>query len=839
MRQLNQRRVWATALSLALAGAVAPAPSFAQGCDAPEAATHLSAARTHMAAGRYREAINEFNRAILAGPQCDEAKQGVVEANRALLERQAGAGSTQATINRHISLGGTAFDAGDFERAITEWEAALALDPENKVAKTLIDSARAAQVDQLIEEGSRLFAAGATDAAMQAWEHARELDPHNHTLAALLNEGRQQQYREEEAQLDSDLQDSIHRMRAALEKARQLPTPDTTGAGERYRDASERPEFPSLIEERGAGRIMTELRNPVSLDFEDTDLRAVLKFLSEVTGINFLVDEEVFEQLGEADPDDPQGGKRIPISIFVTDLPLESALKGMLRQRGLDFSIERDFIYVSTPELLRASSFEQMEVRFYKLRDASRITLPKLEARAARTSALPGTQAVDAASGGELLTRVNDLDSDQVAEAEAAPVDFTVARLMAILRNFVPEVVEAGPQTGQRRQAATSEDRVLGGWSRVQTTADMQTRMHRITRERRWDADRREILSRLDYDASTHTLIAKNTPSNLDLLERMLDSLDRPNRQVQIEARFLDVSMDDIHRVNTDLDIFTVDRDAASSQLGVTNVGPGGTSLLDNLLVAAIGSAGLGLGFGGDLTVSGLGSGASDSFGQQFTFGFQTDDNNVVQAAIDLLTQLQHTETISAPKLTTMSGKPAVLQDVTTNTFVTDVDANTRVIQPPVGSSNVQPIVLTELNLTFTVITTGITLSVTPMVLDQDTVRMWLSPDVSSPGPGSQLAIPIPDVNNPDRTFTVDLIEIARQSLFTNVTVHSGDTLILGGLIRQDNEFTERSTPFFRDIPLIGNFFRSTGQATERRQLLIFVRPLVMSEEGIAYVRMK
>ena len=731
------------------------------------------------------------------------------------------------------------------------------------MAAALIDSARAAQVDQLIEDGSRAFGAGMTDEAMATWERAREMDPHNPALASLLDEGRAQHARETQRQLSSDRSQSMRRIRTELEKHRQLPERDMTGGGLRLRDVSDAPVTHEFLQERGTGRIMAELRNPVSLDFEDTDLRAVLKFLSEVTGINFLIDEDVFNQIGESDRDDPEAGRRIPISIFVTDLPLESALKGMLRQRGLDFSIERDFIYVSTPELLRASTFEQMEVRFYQLRDLARVTLPKVSAGPGSIATAQEVDVVEANTGGDLLERVRLIEERQIGEPLSSRLDYSTARLMAILRNFVPEVIEAvpsgrslgsqggggggarqvrgmfGPMTIQARGGAAgrqaggtrtarrgaAEDRLLGGWSRVGEEATMQDRMHRLTRERRMDSNRREVLSRLDYDAMTNTLVARNTPSNLDVIERFLDRFDRPSRQVVIESRFMTVSMDDIHRVNTDLQLRNFDIPAAARLMGNRDI------------IRTVAGNLIGFGLAGS-TQTDPGDFGDPLVGRQLGLSVLTTSGVLVEASVDLLTQLDNTETISAPKITTLSGKPAVIQDINSQTFITDAESEVETIQPPPGSDN-EPIIVTVIDLTFTQIVTGIVLSVTPLILDDDTVRLWLAPDVSRTAGVSVFDIPVPDITDPGRTFRIEIPEIERQSLFTNVVVKNGETLVLGGLISNRVIFQERSTPFLRDIPLLGNFFRSSGEIVERRQLLIFVKPNIISAGGISYVRLK
>ena len=63
----------------------------------------------------------------------------------------------------------------------------------------------------------------------------------------------------------------------------------------------------------------------------------------------------------------------------------------------------------------------------------------------------------------------------------------------------------------------------------------------------------------------------------------------------------------------------------------------------------------------------------------------------------------------------------------------------------------------------------------------------------------------------------------------TRVMVRNGETVVIGGLIR--NNETEYSTgvPLLRNLPLLGRFFRSQSTSIEKRELLIFVTPRIVN----------
>ena len=114
-------------------------------------------------------------------------------------------------------------------------------------------------------------------------------------------------------------------------------------------------------------QIRKKLLQSVAFEFDCEPLRDVLNFLRTVTGLKILVDEDIFEELGE-DEDcygNPVERKELFITVNVNELPLESALSGMLGQHGLGFSLEPDYIYISfqdkLPESTSQASFADVQ----------------------------------------------------------------------------------------------------------------------------------------------------------------------------------------------------------------------------------------------------------------------------------------------------------------------------------------------------------------------------------------------------------------------------------------------------------------------------------------------
>ena len=70
------------------------------------------------------------------------------------------------------------------------------------------------------------------------------------------------------------------------------------------------------------------------------------------------------------------------------------------------------------------------------------------------------------------------------------------------------------------------------------------------------------------------------------------------------------------------------------------------------------------------------------------------------------------------------------------------------------------------------------------------------------------------------------------RSLNTNIAVKNGETVVLGGLIKESRTKTRTKTPFLGDLPIIGAAFRKDSDSVARKNLLIFVTASIVSPEG-------
>jgi general secretion pathway protein D len=84
-------------------------------------------------------------------------------------------------------------------------------------------------------------------------------------------------------------------------------------------------------------------------------------------------------------------------------------------------------------------------------------------------------------------------------------------------------------------------------------------------------------------------------------------------------------------------------------------------------------------------------------------------------------------------------------------------------------------------------------------------------------------------------TSGIDSPTIQQRSILTTVAVQSGETVALGGLIRERSSESVSGIPVLMDIPLLGNLFKTTGQGMQRTELLVLITPRVV--RGAAQAR--
>lgn len=181
----------------------------------------------------------------------------------------------------------------------------------------------------------------------------------------------------------------------------------------------------------------------------------------------------------------------------------------------------------------------------------------------------------------------------------------------------------------------------------------------------------------------------------------------------------------------------------------------------------------------------------------------QYQTGNIVAQLFQTLTRTRG-KVVQAPLITTTNNVPASIQIVTQIPFfTTGVVSNGGVAGGTTQS--------TQAN--FLPLQTGLT--IVPRINADDSVTMNLQPQITD-------TTGQPSVNGIPPTIS--------QTLTTLRTVRSGDTMVLGGLVRKQETASSQRIPILADIPYLGGLFRTRNKQVNDQELLIFVTPTIISD---------
>ncbi|QAT17169.1 type II secretory pathway component GspD/PulD (secretin) with additional STN domain [Candidatus Velamenicoccus archaeovorus] len=268
-------------------------------------------------------------------------------------------------------------------------------------------------------------------------------------------------------------------------------------------------------------------------------------------------------------------------------------------------------------------------------------------------------------------------------------------------------------------------------------------------------------------DSRTNSLVVTDIPSQFSVIEKVVEILDTPTPQVMIEVEMLDVDKTTIDELGMDL----------SGQI-LSFVGSKGATKFPGFLA------------------QGTNPGTS-----AFTYGTLSAD--VFTATFELLSTDTKTKFLARPRILTLSNESAEIK-ITTNEAI----GQNTVISSSQSTS--------ETTLEAERVETGVALKVTPQV-DANTgyVTMFVQPTVSVAKTGATFA------------GTTYKDPETRTSIGT-LRVRDGETIVVGGLIRQTEETTLKKMPFLGDIPFVGGLFRHKDKNVQDRELIVFITPHIV-----------
>jgi type IV pilus assembly protein PilQ len=295
-------------------------------------------------------------------------------------------------------------------------------------------------------------------------------------------------------------------------------------------------------------------------------------------------------------------------------------------------------------------------------------------------------------------------------------------------------------------------------------------------------------------DERTNTIFFRETRSNIDNIRKMLVQIDKPTKQVMIEARLVEVSADPVQAYGIN---WAGTFGSASAPKTVTygnpiasgSPVPGGNPP----------TGGFALGTPGDRNFIGN---LSHLIPGQFAILSVPQFSATVQA----LNEDADAEFLANPRIVTADNQQAKIE-VLRNQPVPQLNFNEQTATAVFGGFQDKLF--------------GNTLIVRPSINKDNYITLSVKPEISNKVNDFHFSFNGADVTSPI---------IDKRSLDSNVLIKSGDTLAIGGLISDQVSKSKTKVPLLGDIPVLGYAFQSHVNERHKRNLLIFVTPTIIDQ---------
>jgi type II secretory pathway component GspD/PulD (secretin) len=306
--------------------------------------------------------------------------------------------------------------------------------------------------------------------------------------------------------------------------------------------------------------------------------------------------------------------------------------------------------------------------------------------------------------------------------------------------------------------------------------------------------------SRVLPDSRSSQLIVVATEPEQQAMDTLIDQLDKPTREVLIETKLIEVSSspETTKGINWSGTLQAQNVAFGNNTTALLPATPPTTSIGTNGVLQTI------PGFGGVSTgilgIPQLLANTKDGFGP---IGFLNADG--VNAVISFLNSSADAQVMSTPRLVTLDNEAAHIS-VTRGFPVINVTASTA--NTTAGS-------------TISYTNVGTVLDVTPHITANDNIYLKVRPQISSFFETETKIIA-------GATYQADVFDF--RDIDTQVILPNANTLIMGGLVKDNPSASYTKIPFLGDIPVLGYAFRSEDKRTDKANLLIFITPTIVQD---------
>ena len=280
-------------------------------------------------------------------------------------------------------------------------------------------------------------------------------------------------------------------------------------------------------------------------------------------------------------------------------------------------------------------------------------------------------------------------------------------------------------------------------------------------------------------DERTNTLLVRDTQASIDQARSTVESLDIPVKQVLIESRIVTVldNVDEQLGVRWGISDRNGD-DGVSGTIEGAGTIAGGTipTLAERLNV--------------NLPVTG----AAGSIGIQVA---RLVDGTILDLELSALEAENKGEVVASPRITVANQHESYIEQGTEIPFVQATSS---------GATSVE------------FKKAVLSLRATPQITPDNRIILDLVVTQDTQGETVQ-------------TSTGPAVAIDTQEISTQVLVENGETIVLGGIFQQTTNNNTSQVPLLGDLPVVGRLFKNTQEEIEKRELLIFVTPKILTDD--------
>ena len=281
-------------------------------------------------------------------------------------------------------------------------------------------------------------------------------------------------------------------------------------------------------------------------------------------------------------------------------------------------------------------------------------------------------------------------------------------------------------------------------------------------------------------------LVITDVPENFPQIDALIEELDKPVPQIMIAVKFIETRLDheNTRGINWTMKA-RIQGGPSQSRTGTT--GATGTT-------------------GGTATTGGAtGASGFPVLGKYRNLDVATLNLQEFQATLEMLFTKGNSRLLSDPRITTLDNQPASIEVGTTIPILVPQQQSAQT-GGAISSGFIQN--------TFEEVDINISLNVLPRVNPNRHITMAVEPLVEA----------ITGYAGPDQDRPI----VATRSAKTQVRIKDGETIAIGGLIKEDKFETFKKVPILGDIPLVGALFQYKSKQTEKTDLLIFITPNIV-----------